>query len=1065
MTPLDADLGGLGTTAVEATVDDEAEDDEQPDGAAPSVVALVVAHDPGPYFEELLVSLAAQDYPNLAVLVVDNGSAEDPTERIATVLPGAFVRRLDGAVGFGAAANVGARMVEGASFLLLCHDDVALAPNAVRVLVEEAFRSNAGVVAPKLVSWHRPELLVAVGMGADRFGAPSPLCERGELDQEQHDAVRDVFYAPDACMLVRADLFSAVGGFDEEITFHGGDTDLCWRVHLAGARVIAAPGATVRHVEAMGGRRPDDRRRLQQRHRLRMVLTDYRWFHTIGIGLQQALLSVAEIVMVLARGRVRHAADVVAAWAWNLRRPGSLRAKRRVVRGARNVTDLEVRRLQARGSARVTAYLRGQLRAADIEGDTITEAGLEWASEVRRTVSWPSIVTVTLVGALFLLGSRGLIGGRVPVVGEFAPLPDGPVELFRTWWSAWREVGVGFAGGAPIGFLLFAVSSVAAFGSTGVVRTVAVLGLLPVGWWGVWRVATLGTHTRGRIAALLAYAVNPLPYAALASGSWRGLTAYAVSPWILYRVTNLGGIVPVDRRRFAGQVAALGLTVAVAMVLLPATPVLVVAIVVALVLAGILGGSIAGLGRPCAGTIVALAVAFGLHASSLATSLTLAPFTDPDFLPAGRAGGAQAVSLADLVRFDPDGGNGGRVVLGLLVAALLGPAIGRAWRWGWALRGWLLVTVPLAAVAVVQAAGLDVDLPPATVVLAPVALGVAVAVATGVAGFDLDLPGYRFGWRQGASVLAAAGLALATLPMAGRVLDGRWGLPSTGFEGTLTFLDRDATADRSRVLWLGVPEVLPVAGWSIEPGLAYGTSIGFPSTGALWAGPTSAGTEAIADELRAARAGDTTRLGRALSLYGIRYVIVVERIAPAPFADEVVEPAPWLSKALGDQLDLQQVEANGAVRLYRNVAWRPVVTTVPVASDDAADLPSTVDLSGAPTGVSGLGATGATRYEGTVEAGVLHLAESGDVGWVLDVDGRDLPATRSFGWGTRFRVESGGAATLEYRTPVLYRVRQAAQAAAWVLVGFVAWRATRPPRPEDEPTEDAAATDPVEVTP
>ena len=33
-------------------------------------------------------------------------------------------------------------------------------------------------------------------MGADKTGAPSPYVERGELDQEQHDAVRDVFYVP-----------------------------------------------------------------------------------------------------------------------------------------------------------------------------------------------------------------------------------------------------------------------------------------------------------------------------------------------------------------------------------------------------------------------------------------------------------------------------------------------------------------------------------------------------------------------------------------------------------------------------------------------------------------------------------------------------------------------------------------------------------------------------------------------------------------------------------------------------------------------------------------------------
>ena len=47
-------------------------------------------------------------------------------------------------------------MVEGASHFLFCHDDVAPDPDAVHLLMEEAFRSNAGIVAPKLVELGRP---------------------------------------------------------------------------------------------------------------------------------------------------------------------------------------------------------------------------------------------------------------------------------------------------------------------------------------------------------------------------------------------------------------------------------------------------------------------------------------------------------------------------------------------------------------------------------------------------------------------------------------------------------------------------------------------------------------------------------------------------------------------------------------------------------------------------------------------------------------------------------------------------------------------------------------------
>ncbi len=253
---------------------------------APPVVAVVVTSDAGWWLEECLASLAAQDYPELSVLVVDAGSAEDPTARVAAVMPGAYVRRVRRRRGFGTACNEVLGVVEGASHYLFCHDDVSLDPTAVRVLIEEAFRSNAGVLAPKLVGWFAPERLLAVGMGADSFGVPVPLVDRGELDQQQHDVVRDVFFAPSACSLVRADLFATVGGFDGGFGLVGDDMDLAWRAHLAGARAVTVPAARVRHLEVTdSGQRAAD-------GSLRAVGTDARE-RAAGVGFGLAMFPEA----------------------------------------------------------------------------------------------------------------------------------------------------------------------------------------------------------------------------------------------------------------------------------------------------------------------------------------------------------------------------------------------------------------------------------------------------------------------------------------------------------------------------------------------------------------------------------------------------------------------------------------------------------------------------------------------------------------------------------------------------------------------------------------------------
>src|ERR1700728_2477933 len=172
------------------------------DAQVPAVVAVMVTTEPGPWFEEALSSLASQDYQELSVLVLAAGDdTPEVTERVGRVLPDAFVRHLPGRPAYGPATNQALGMVQGAAFYLLCHDDVALDPDAVHQLVEESFRSNAGVVAPKFVNWDDPSILLHVGMSCDKTGAVVDRIQDGEMDHGQHDAVRDVFVAPGACML------------------------------------------------------------------------------------------------------------------------------------------------------------------------------------------------------------------------------------------------------------------------------------------------------------------------------------------------------------------------------------------------------------------------------------------------------------------------------------------------------------------------------------------------------------------------------------------------------------------------------------------------------------------------------------------------------------------------------------------------------------------------------------------------------------------------------------------------------------------------------------------------
>ena len=81
-----------------------------PRPAAPPVVAVVVVSDPGPWLEETLSALGAQDYPELSVLVLDAANRTDP--EVGRVLPGAHYRRLAEPVPWAAAFLAGKCFLE-----------------------------------------------------------------------------------------------------------------------------------------------------------------------------------------------------------------------------------------------------------------------------------------------------------------------------------------------------------------------------------------------------------------------------------------------------------------------------------------------------------------------------------------------------------------------------------------------------------------------------------------------------------------------------------------------------------------------------------------------------------------------------------------------------------------------------------------------------------------------------------------------------------------------------------------------------------------------------------------
>ena len=555
---------------------------------APPVVVVVVTHDPGPWFETTLKAIDEQNYPETSVLVVDAASSQDPTSRVASILPEAFVSRLPSNEGFGASANQAAAMVEGADFLVFCHDDVAPEPEALRHMVEEAYRSNAGVVGPKFVDWDEPERILHVGVQVDKSGAVVDRVERCEVDHGQHDAVRDVFSTPGGFTLVRSDLFAELGGFDPHIVVMGEDLDLCWRAQIAGARVIVAPDARVRHLEllASGQRdapssvesagsdgRPTSSRpisnrserfvsmqELQRRAELHAAIKAYGPLHRARVIPQIALLAIAEMLVLSVVGRAARAREIAHAWAWNFRIRKATRVERRQVQAIRRVTDADVRLGQIRGSARVNKYLRlaftQGLRAAHLGlDDPIAGPALcpSRSKRERRTKGFASSYTE---------GDRldrdlPRSAARDSSIVEWGaasprPVPENPISRRPrlTICLGPPPVRVRPSRGCHPGDPLSRVERLpAVWFCRALLQTVLVVACLPLGAFGAARLSRAFGGGWAPVVGAACYLAVPLPYDDIATGRLDALFAYAAVPWIMLALAKASDLEPLRDNR------------------------------------------------------------------------------------------------------------------------------------------------------------------------------------------------------------------------------------------------------------------------------------------------------------------------------------------------------------------------------------------------------------------------------------------------------------------------------------------------------------------------------------
>ncbi len=170
----------------------------------------------------------------MAAIVVDNAS----TDSSAAIARQAGAQVISNArnEGFGRAMNRGVAAAT-TSYCLLLNPDVTFTPEAVaRLRAEIVARPTAALAGPRLVGRDGHE----AGLMTSPINPPVVKQPTGD--------VQDVALLSGAALLVRRDVFLAVGGFDPNIFLFWEDNDLCRRLRDSGHDILLVKSAPMTHV-------------------------------------------------------------------------------------------------------------------------------------------------------------------------------------------------------------------------------------------------------------------------------------------------------------------------------------------------------------------------------------------------------------------------------------------------------------------------------------------------------------------------------------------------------------------------------------------------------------------------------------------------------------------------------------------------------------------------------------------------------------------------------------------------------------------------------------------------
>lgn len=316
----------------------------------PTVSIIVLNWNGKRFLRNCLDSLRKLTYKSIEVIVVDNNSTDGSQDFIKKKYPEFILIENKKNSGFAGGNNIGFNVSKG-KYVVFLNNDTVTTPDFLEPLIRDCEEdSRFGCLQPQMRLLYDKNRLDEAGSFMTFTGFLYHYGYHKNYNSEKYNIKKEIFSAKGACIFLPRKVLKKVGLFDEDYFIFFEESDLCFRLWLAGYKVAYEPKSLIYHAEG-GDTTASDKFKYERRIYLIFRNTTCTYLKNFGIlnflTIFPLFISVQASVLIyfLLKLRLNLVKAIISAYLWNIVNIKKTLIKRKLIQKSRKISDTELNKI------------------------------------------------------------------------------------------------------------------------------------------------------------------------------------------------------------------------------------------------------------------------------------------------------------------------------------------------------------------------------------------------------------------------------------------------------------------------------------------------------------------------------------------------------------------------------------------------------------------------------------------------------------------------------------------------------------------------------------------------